>query len=214
MRKVTLILLLQLPFIVQAQSWYDGIVVLENKDILAGEVSYNDVQDIVSIRMDSKTFSYSAHQVQMFRYYIKSNKIHRIYYSISVKNKNGYQRNKFFEYIDHGAVSLYRRINPSRRDKYVRVELDLAPKKRMIRYLREDINSHHYYYLDEGQVKEIRAREFRAEILTCARTDNTLSGILEQKKLRTNKVPEMVYAALTMNQVIKNAKSATLSDNR
>lgn len=92
--------------------WKQGIVVLDTKEVLSGEVHYDSRHDLVLLRSDTdrRVSVYTVHQVQSFRYYDpQENIIHRF---LAVDDsRTSYSVRNFYEVVSEGDVLYLRRRN-------------------------------------------------------------------------------------------------------
>ncbi len=130
-----------------------GVVILNNEEVIFGNVDYHQEYEMVSVTQNGKKLAYNASQVKLFQYYDQEKSLNRIYRPFKETSENRYsnfQTSEFFELVLVEDVLIMRKqknilIEPlGRSDKgsILAKNLYSAPKLAI---------GYDYYYSQDGQ---------------------------------------------------------------
>lgn len=89
-------------------TWYDGVVVLSDQEILTGQVAIHKRQNLILFRSGEKVTVYPAHKIQNVYYYDQHADINRKFVSIA-NHEHGYADYQLFEIVLRGPVTVLRK---------------------------------------------------------------------------------------------------------
>lgn len=102
-----------------SEQWYVGGVTLNDNSMRRGQVKYDLERDLVQVKIDGRTETYSPQQVVSFQLQVgitskgreakKPEFIHRVFFSLPYANSAGYKRLSFFEVVVEGKATLLAR---------------------------------------------------------------------------------------------------------
>ncbi len=87
--------------------WYEGEVILENKDTVKGLIKYD--QDLLQVTRNNHSEIFPAEKVLYFDIFDQTVKSFRRFYSFPFSTKGGYKKPIFFELLSKGKLTLIAR---------------------------------------------------------------------------------------------------------
>lgn len=94
-----------------AASWFPGSVVLNDKQVLVGEISVESRYDIVLFRYQDKVDVYPAYKIESVRLYDADFHVNRKF--ISIRNPSSvFKSYQLYEIVVAGEISLLRKEEP------------------------------------------------------------------------------------------------------
>jgi hypothetical protein len=126
--------------------WYNGKVVLENKDTLHGLIKY-DMLDLLQVTRNSRSEIFPAEKIVYFEIFDPAAKRSRQFYSMPFIKKGHFKKPVFFELISNGKITLLARERIET-ITYSQSTNSVPPK--IHRVLRS-----HYYLLEDKDIKKI-----------------------------------------------------------
>jgi hypothetical protein len=99
--------------------WYEGIVVLDNGQILRGIIKYNARNEVLSYESGQFSKSFAPKHVTAFQFTDDATGCQRVFYSIPFEDsRNNIERKIFFEHIlDAGDFMVLSKVSPLRLEK-------------------------------------------------------------------------------------------------
>ncbi|WP_020531687.1 hypothetical protein [Flexithrix dorotheae] len=114
MKKATLIFSILLFFITISMAkdklrWNKGVVVLNNNEMIEGNLSYDHERELIMVKLEGTTRAYSSHVVTYFQFFDEILRVSRTYLSISGNQQNKRKSNQFFELVLDGSLPIFRK---------------------------------------------------------------------------------------------------------
>lgn len=167
--------------------WKEGVIILNNEEVLNGKVFYDHRYDLVLLRSDDDqpVKTYSAHQVQSFRYYDPQDNIIHDFITLAHHPRSSYPVPNFYEVVTSGKVLYLRQQN----------HCPLSPPRGVSPHK----VAYHYFAYYEGQL--VRAHRFEKDLLpTLAQEDATVGHYLKEHRLRPYEVGDQILLVKYFNQ--------------
>lgn len=89
--------------------WFQGSVVLENKDVVKGEIAYQPEFDVVLLRTADQLTVYNAHRINSFFYFDGKANVNRKFISIPF-NTVAFTSFSIYEIVAYGETKVLRRL--------------------------------------------------------------------------------------------------------
>lgn len=167
--------------------WKEGVIILNNEEVLNGEVYYDHWYDLVLLRDDPNqpVQTFTARQVQSFRYYDPQDNIIHDFLVLAHHPASSYPVPNFYEVVTTGTVLYLRQHN----------RCPLSPPR--------DVNPHkvayHYFAYHHGQL--VRAQRFTRDLLpTLVQEDPALADYAKVHHLRTYDVGDQILLVEHFNR--------------
>ena len=174
--------------------WCQGKALLENGDLLEGEISLDLKFEVVRVKKDGFVHAYTAQSVAYFELFDHIKKINRKYISVENKVHPGYERKSFFEVISHGELSFLRQSEYVRRPRAT--EDIRAPHV----YLNSICK--HIYYMHDQEEGLLRIQNFRKEVIPrMVGYEEEVNNYIKSCRLTLRKVHEQVRVFNLYNQL-------------
>jgi len=144
------------------EEWPDGVVILNDDQVLTGETRYNSTYDLIQIKIDTRIHTYNPRQVRKFTFYDHSLKCPRNFISITLSGKYG-ARDCFFEVVNDGYVKVLRKrwtdVSPPQKQFEDRYEVNgnVMPGHKVSEALQ-----YNYYFAYENRLFD--ERSFREDL--------------------------------------------------
>ncbi|MFP4092484.1 MAG: hypothetical protein ACLFUB_21030 [Cyclobacteriaceae bacterium] len=184
--------------------WYPGIVILQDEQVLRGDISYDFAHDLVMCRQEGTIRTFGPQQAQSFRYYEEeANLLHN--FSVYTLQKNSfYEQKGFFEIVLQGDVSYVRKRNKypiyQTRNGYMQPR-DFRNEPHLVAY--------DYYILVNDEM--IKARNFKKEVLPALlQEDRSIKAFMKEKRLRTYDIADQIVLLDYYNKAPRRNSSAAL----
>jgi len=137
--------------------WCRGQAMLENGEIVEGNISFDLKFQAVRIKVNGVVHAYSAESIAYFEMFDHIKKIHRKYVSLDSPVHAGYSRKAFFEVISHGILSYLRQSEYVRRPR--------ATEDMRAPHIYLNTICRHAYYLHDKDEGLVRVTDFSTEVL-------------------------------------------------
>lgn len=181
------------PFSNQPGFWCPGKVVLENQQVVRGEINYDLKFNAVQVRHDGVIRTYTAERIAYFDLFDQVKHRDRHYIAIDHQLDEGYRRKTFFEVLTEGDLTVLRKT------KYVRRPRVTEDKRAPHIYL-NTVCKHSYYLFNEGEFFEVD--DFKGQVLPLmSRHQAAVSDYIRQCKLKLRKVHEQMRVVHLYNQL-------------
>lgn len=89
-----------------SELWHHGFMVHEDGDTLVGEINYNLETDVLQLRSDHITKTYTARNIVYFQIKDQTINLFRDFYSLPYRLNGGYEALIFFEVLVEGELTL------------------------------------------------------------------------------------------------------------
>jgi hypothetical protein len=174
--------------------WCNGQAVLENGEVLAGDISFDLKFEVVRVKKNGIVHAYTAEGLAYFEMYDHIKRIHRKYVSVDSPVHPGYSRRAFFEVISHGELSFLRR------SEYVRRPRATEDMRAPHVYLNSICK--HIYYLHDAEEGLVQVDNFKKEVLPrMERYEKQVDDYIDRCHLSLKKVHEQVRVVNLYNQL-------------
>lgn len=160
--------------------WHLGNITLTNGQVFSGKIRYDQLTELVQLRTETLLKTFSAHQVQSFRFAEHAYGMLREFISIDFHPSARYARKTFFEVVLKGPLMVLRQ-SPHLND---RANLPQNhPTDGSLGFF-DYITGFSYYVYTQNQFLDIR--KFKKTILPLMTKDfgRELNQIVKDKKLR------------------------------
>ena len=174
--------------------WCNGHAVLENGEVLLGEVSFDLKFQVVRVRKNGMTQAYSAENMAYFELYDHIKKINRKYVSVDSPVHPGYSRKAFFEVISHGELSYLRRSEYVRRPR--------ATEDMRAPHIYLNTVCRHIYYVHMKKEGLTRVSNFEEEVLPLMESyEKQVDEYIDRCNLSLRRLHEQVRVVNLYNQL-------------
>jgi hypothetical protein len=193
-------------FSARSTDWYPGIIILENEEIVKGEISYDFANDLVMCKSEEKISTFGPHQTRSFRYYEKENNVFHNYEVLQIQQNSFYTRKAFFEIVLEGNVKYVRKHN-----RYPVTQ----PQEGHLAYRRSNphLVAYDYYTQLEGEL--IKSRHFKKEVLPALlNKDQRVAAFIKENKLRTYDIGDQIVLLDYFNHTIDKTKQTAIHKSR
>ena len=176
--------------------WYEGTVMLNNRESLVGTMSFHGAEDLVRVKEGEKIKVYTAYQVNAVEYYDAALDVARRIESKQVIEENGRTYRRFFEVVLEGGINVVRRptqhIGPQRKVDTYRSREDI---------LLEQVNGYEYYTYIAGHLQKIK--HFRAQLLPLLLQEHRseMEKFLKENQIDTNLLSHNLMVINYFNQL-------------
>ena len=167
--------------------WREGVVILNSEEVLSGDVYYDHRYNLVLLRSDDDqpVKTYTAHQVQSFRYYDPQDNIIHDFLVLAYHPLSSYPIPSFYEVVTSGKVLYLRQHN----------RCPLSPP----RHVSPHKVAYHYFAYYEGQL--VRAQRFERDMLPAlAQEDPTVGHYVKAHRLRPYDVGDQILLVEYFNR--------------
>lgn len=166
--------------------WYDGVVVLNDQQILTGQVAIHNRQNLILFKVGEKVTVYPAHKIQNVFYYDQNADINRKFVSIANHNR-GFAEYQLFEIVLRGPVTVLR--------------------KGKLHLNAEDHEDFNYFTLYRDEVLPIK--QFRKKIYPHLSDCDPFkfSAYEAKERLNPNSTKDAISLIKFYNQLIRNSNS-------
>ncbi|WPP50211.1 hypothetical protein [Catalinimonas niigatensis] len=89
--------------------WNVGEIMLNNGEILKGEIQYDLKQNVAMIKKKGLVKAFGAYNIDYFRFMDSARSMIRSFYSMPYSQKNGQERLMFFELVFEDGFALFNR---------------------------------------------------------------------------------------------------------
>lgn len=156
--------------------WNPGVVVLENNNMLEGDIKFDHKNGVIQCRDNGKIKAFSSHGVVYFYFINKVTNILHRFISVEQSTKDNYHRKDFYEIVLEGELTLLRKrnkaIDPVRRGQ-------TSSTDNMMHH----ILCYDYYVYYEGEMLEID--KFKKDIVPLMEDkDQEIQKYADRKNLR------------------------------
>jgi hypothetical protein len=166
--------------------WFPGIVILNNDEILNGDINYDYANDLVMCRQNDKIRTFGPQQASSFRYYNEETNILHDYEVYAFQKNDYYEQRGFFEIVLEGKVNYIRKRN--RYPIYHTSEGYLSGRS-----FRTDPQVVAYDYFVEMNGKLVKARHFKKEVLPILiANDQRILEFIKERRLRTYDIGDQI----------------------
>lgn len=180
--------------------WYPGIVILNDKEIVKGEISYDYSHDIVMCKEGEVIQTFTPHQVHSFKYFDEEHNIFHEYLTLSNEINPKYQQKAFYEVVLEGDVNFVRKRN--RYPAYNAKEGYLSTRNARL-------NEHKvcYEYFIEYNDELIKSRRFKQEVLPLLkRNDQSLRVYMKENHLKPHNIGDQIELVEYYNHISSLSK--------
>ncbi|WPP49500.1 hypothetical protein [Catalinimonas niigatensis] len=175
--------------------WYPGIIILNNNEIIKGDISYNYAYDIVMCKEGELTKTFTTHQVSSFKYFDEEDNLFHEYITLSNEVTSEYQKKAFYEVVLEGDINYVRKRN--RFPAYHAKEGYLATRN-------AHMNKHKvcYEYFVHYDNDLIKSRRFKQEVLPIMESkEYSISAYMREKQLKTYNIGDQIELVEYYNSV-------------
>ncbi len=181
------------PFHSSTALWCPGKVVLEDEQVVSGEINYDLKFNAVQVRQGKTVRTYTAEQIAQFDLYDQVKHRDRRYVAIDHPMKEGYRRKTFFEVLSNGPLTMLRKT------KYVRRPRVTEDFRAPHIYLNA-VCRHDYFLFNEGQIVEVD--DFEEQVLPLmSRHEEPIDDYIKAGKLKLRKIHEQMRLVYLYNQL-------------
>lgn len=174
--------------------WCKGQAMLENGDVLEGQISFDLKFQVVRVKSNGIVHAYTAESLAYFEMYDHIKKIGRKYVSVDSPVHPGYSRKAFFEVISHGTLSYLRQSEYIRRPRAT--EDMRAPHVYLNSVCR------HIYYIHDEEEGLVRVNDFSEEVLPRMDSfEEEVDDYIDRCHLSLRKLHEQVRVINLYNQL-------------
>lgn len=173
-----------------ANNYYDGVVVLSNKEVIVGRVSVVSFQ-VVVVESSASRDVYPSHQVREVRFFDKEHNINRKFISLPISD-NFANEFSFFEEIVFGEALVLRK---PKRNSCINETLSVL-----------DHSDFDYYIVWEGNL--IPTNRFSKEVFPQVRQlyETEVTSYMADKKLNLYRAGDVIELIRFYNKIVKSAK--------
>lgn len=166
--------------------WYSGIVILNNNDIVKGDLSYNFSHDLVMCREGETIKTFTPHQVNSFKYFNEETEVFHEFITLSNDIHPKFQQKAFYEVVLEGDINYVRKRN--RFPAYNAKEGYLStPNARL--------NEHKvcYEYFVQYDNALIKSRRFKQEVLPMMKSkEQSIQAFMKEKQLKPYNIGDQI----------------------
>ncbi|GEM_PF-3010406 len=186
------------------ETWYDGVIILNDNQVLTGKISHHEDEDLIQLKQDDKIFCFSAYQVTSFNYYDTSLDAIRRFLSIPYEDEYHRFADLFFELIIDDEVSLLRKKNPygySTDFQTANTSYDQSSHK----------NDYDYFFEYKGKV--IPSNRFKKDLkpLLNLTLENEISGFIKDNGLSIHRTYDQVLIVRFFNKMTEERSDQFLT---
>ena len=173
--------------------WCPGQVILENQQVVFGEINYDLKYNAIQVRNNGVVRTYTAEKIAHFTLFDLVKHRERRYVAIDHQLEEGYQRKTFFEVLTEGDVTILRK------SKYVRKPRVTEDQRAPHIYLNA-VCRHDYYAYNQGDFFEIE--DFEEQILPrMTDYEDLVQDYIKRCKLKLRKINEQMRVVHLYNQL-------------
>lgn len=170
----------------KATPWQEGIIILNNEQVINGEISYDYFYDVVLHRADGLISTYTPQQFISFMYYDEKEDLYHNFVSLDNELNPKYQQKAIYEVVLEGKVNYVRK-----RNKYPTYE----PKKGYLANKNRRLNQHkvaYEYFVQYGD-RLIKSRRFKQEVLPLMLDqEQSLAFYMKENNLKSYQVGDQI----------------------
>ncbi|MDF9795879.1 hypothetical protein OKW21_001142 [Catalinimonas alkaloidigena] len=188
--------------------WYPGVIILENTEVVKGDISYDYSHDIVMCKIDDVIKTFTPHQVTAFKYYEESENLFHDFVTLTNYINPRYQQKAFYEVVLEGDISYVRKRN--KYPAYNAKEGYLANRNKRL-------NQHKvcYEYFVHYENELIKSKSFKREVLPIMQNkERSLHTYMKKNQLRPYDIGDQIelveYFNLTSDMREQTAKKISL----
>ena len=166
--------------------WYPGIVILNDEEIVKGNISYDYSHDIVMCKEGEIIQTFTPHQVHSFKYFDEEANIFHEYITLSNEINPRYQQKAFYEVLLEGDINYVRKRN--RFPAYNAKEGYLANRNNRL-------NEHKvcYEYFVQYEDELIKSRRFKQEVLPIMKSkEQSLQAFMKKNQLKPYDIGDQI----------------------
>jgi hypothetical protein len=186
------------PFVQAANdSWYKGVIQLNTKEKVWGEINYNPQYDIIQCKNEGMIKAFSAHNVVAFRFFDEELSVNR--YFRTVEEKRGfYKKKSFYEIVIDGNLKIIRKKKNFTSFKSSPEEYSVHEK------------DYNYFVLNGGRLTKIS--KFKKEIIRGMMRDREeeIKSYMKAEKLYSYRLRDQILIVDRYNE-LKGTESQKLS---
>jgi len=93
----------------ECSEWYPGSVRLDDGTVMYGNVQYCLDHDLVILKKENRLLTFSSLNADYFSIYDYESSMKRIFVTLPYEGIKDYKRDRFFELLYHGKISLLNR---------------------------------------------------------------------------------------------------------
>jgi hypothetical protein len=166
--------------------WHPGIVVLENEDVLKGDIAYDYMTEMVMCRQNKQVKIFGPRQARSFRYLDENTNIIHKYELYVIRDQNNYEEKAFFEIILKGHINYIRKRNKHR--------FRINPKSSLAEENQQAQPEFELYdYFAEKGGKMIQSKRFHKDLLPgLVELDQSIPSFMKEKNLKSYEVRDQI----------------------
>ena len=164
--------------------WNPGIIILENDQIVKGDLAYDYSSDLIMCRNDDKIQTFGPHQAVSFRFYEEDKNLIRKFKVYEMPQNSFYTQEAFFEIVVDGEVDYIRK-----RNRYALYQ----PRDGYLAHRKPNMHEVAYDYFVQVNGKLIKARRFKKEVLPqLILTDQSVEHYMREQQLTTYDIGDQI----------------------
>lgn len=170
----------------RATDWHPGLVILNNHEIVKGDISYDYAYDLVMCKEGDKIQTFTTHQASSFKYFDAESNLFHEYVALSNKITPEYQQKSFYEVVLEGDINYVRKRN--RFPAY-------HPKDGYLATRNAQMNEHKvcYEYFVQYKDELIKSRRFKQEVLPIMKSkEYSIDAYMRANNLRTYNIGDQI----------------------
>jgi hypothetical protein len=178
--------------------WHEGIIILENDEIVKGELGYDYANDLIMCKEDGKIRTFGPHQAVSFQFYEIEKNLLRRFKVYELAQNSFYSQQGFFEIVVDGEVDYIRK-----RNRYALYH----PRDGYMVHRKPNMHEVAYDYFVQVNGKLIKARKFKKEVLPqLLLTDQSVEKYMKEQKLTTYDIGDQIVLLNYYNKKSDKAK--------
>ena len=187
------------------QHWHPGIVILNNDQIIKGDLSYDYANDLIMCQQDGKIKTFGPHQAASFRYYEEEKNLFHRFKVYKLAQNSFYSQKAFFEIVLDGKVDFIRKRN--RYDVQQSREGYLAHRSTNVHEV-----AYQYYVLVNDRL--VKARKFKKEVLPqLLLNEQSLESYMKEQKLRSYDIGDQIVLLNYYNERSERTKPTAIGQS-
>jgi hypothetical protein len=170
----------------RSTDWYPGVIILDNNEVMKGDISYDYSHDIVMCKNDDIIKTFTPHQVTAFKYFEKEENLFHHYVTLINEINPKYQQKAFYEVVLEGDINYVRK-----RNKYPAYNA----KEGYLANRNPHLNQHKvcYEYFVQYEDELIKARRFKREVLPIMQNkERSLQTYMKEHQLRPYDIGDQI----------------------
>ncbi len=189
--------------------WNSGIVILNNKEIVKGAISYDYARDIVMCKENETIRTFSPHQVSSFKYFDEAESLFHDFVTLGVEVHPSYQHIAFYELVLEGDINYVRK-----RNRFPAIQA----KEGYLALQNSQLNEHKvcYEYFVHYNDQLIKARRFKKEVLPLMKSkEKSIQAFMKANHLRPYDIGDQIELVEYYNDISGLSKqTANLSPKK